>query len=142
MPMVKFFEEKLFSFWVRGKIGMKAYEIMNMKGRGDLAPNPRREGLLFRIYTIHPWRQGLKPTNKVFYNNFVPAGNPNTPDQQIQRAKMKNAIIHWHGLTQEEKEYYNKLGKKQSWTTRDNDIYPRGITGIAMHNSLFLRGKI
>lgn len=142
MPMVKFIEEKLFCLAIRGKIGMKAYEIVNMKGRGDLAPNPSTQGLLYRIYKIQPWRKGLTPTKKNFYNNFVPAGNPNTPAQQIQRNKMKNAILHWHGLTPAEKLEYKKQGAKLPWTTRDNDIYPHGLTGIAFHNHLFLTGKI
>jgi hypothetical protein len=49
----------------------------------------------------------------LFYAPYWPL-NPKTENQQVCQNNFANAVAAWQGLTEEEKEYYNKLVIKRS----------------------------
>lgn len=55
-------------------------------------------------------------TTKFYREPFYITKNPRLPDQQANRQKYAAAVLAWKGLTQEEKNQYNKraIGKRMS----------------------------
>lgn len=50
---------------------------------------------------------------------FYTPTNPNTPAQQAQRLKFKNAMIAWQSLTTEQKNEYTRRAKIRGWYGRN-----------------------
>ena len=71
----------------------------------------------------------------------VDTPNPNTPAQQIQRAKLREANQAWQALTETEKDVYRKeaLGKSHPLRHRGTRPYLEGYTYFV---SLHIQGRI
>lgn len=77
-------------------------------------------GTIYKALTASIWKG-----RNYIRGYFIPT-NPNTPDQQTQRALMKAAVSAWQGLADEEpvspplsEEYY-----KDQWNIAAREVYP------------------
>jgi len=139
MPLVKYLEQKLMCLWIRGKVGLEAIKFMDIKERLELAPHPKREGVIFRMYRVRGWRKGMPTQVMIFYNNYVPPSNPRTEKQQAWRENMKHAVLAWHSLPYEEKKEWDKLGGRKAWSVQDKYKITQGIPGFCYFVSCYLR---
>ena len=75
-------------------------------GYGSTDPNPNAE--FYGIYQMRRCKEGRIPIQMKFYKPT----NPQTVDQQSQRAKITTAVSEWQNLTDEQKEVYNVNARK------------------------------
>jgi hypothetical protein len=80
---------------------MKAYPSIVCELRGSVNIAKTLEGKTFRT------RKGKGITVS---KQAIPT-NPKTPAQTAHREKWKEACVHWHEITDEEKAYWEKEGK-------------------------------
>lgn len=79
-------------------------------GFGSTDPDPN--AWFYGIYQQRRCKDGIRCVQMKFYKPT----NPNTFPQQVQRAKLATAVSVWQGLTEQEKQVYNRnaLGKPLS----------------------------
>lgn len=114
--------------FITGKLSLNPDQALKMFG---FIMNPEAPGVILRIYTMTD--DNNKNPHKVnIISNYFPPGNPQTPEQQANRTKMRGAVAHWRALSQEEREAYDKEASRRKLK----------MSGFNLHNSLFLRGTI
>lgn len=110
---------------LRGKISCTPEQALTQWG---FVMREGAHGVLFRGYTYLD-DMGVKHKG-TFISNFNPPSNPQTPEQQTNRTKMKEAVLHWQLLDPPAHKEWNKKASKLK------------MSGFNLHNQEFLRGHI
>lgn len=109
---------------VRGKLTLTPEQALEMF---NFIMNPDASGVILREYNMLDER--LKNySRRTIISNYVPATNPQTPEQQAHRDKMRIAVLHWQGLESWEKRVWNFRARKLK------------MSGYNLHNRGFLQG--
>jgi len=108
---------------LRGKLSCTPEMALEMFG---FVMHPDATGVIFRVYR---YKDGPSVKTGTFISNYFPPSNPQTPAQQAHRAKMKAAVLHWQGLTPEQRAEWNAKAKKKQ----------RKYAGYQLHNQDFIR---
>lgn len=110
---------------LRGKISCTPEQALEQWG---FVMKEGARGVNFRGYTYLD-SMGVKHKG-TFISNYNPPSNPQTPEQQANRLKMKKAVLHWQHLTSTERKQWHKKASKLK------------MSGFNLHNREFLRGHI
>lgn len=112
--------------FITGKLSMNPEQALRSFG---FVMNPDAPGVLLRVYTMTD--ENNKNPHKVnIICNYFPSGNPQTPDQQANRMKMKAAVRAWQGLSEEDKKKWNREASRRKLK----------MSGYNLHNSQHLKG--
>lgn len=88
--------------------------------------NPLALGVIFRQYVYYD--DNNHPHTGTFISNYFPPSNPQTPEQQANRMKMRGAVAHWQQLPAQEKENWDRLARKKRLA----------MSGFNLHNREYL----
>jgi hypothetical protein len=75
-------------------------------GYGSTNPNP--DAWFYGIYQMRRCQEGYIPVQMKFYKPY----NPQTEAQDAQRMKLRQAVLAWQLLTDEQKQVYNENAVK------------------------------
>lgn len=114
--------------FITGKLSLNPDKALKMFG---FEMDPEAHGVILRVYTMTD-ANNKNPHKVNIISNYFPPSNPQTPDQQANRMKMRGAVAHWRELSQEAKEAYNKQASMRKLK----------MAGYHLHNRLYLQGRI
>lgn len=100
--------DKLVSLDVRGKMGFSAGCGIARCGYSRCGASARFGGIYSRKKTLKGWK-----TSRMKY--YAPT-NPQTEAQTARRSLFAMGVSAWQGLTDLDKVYYNKVGRKYRMT--------------------------
>lgn len=110
---------------IRGKLSLTPEQALRMFG---FTMNPDADGVIFRQYTYYD--DNNHPHTGTFISNYFPASNPHTKEQQGNRGKMRDAVLHWQSLSDADKE---------EW---DRKAQGKRMSGFNLHNRHFIKEEI
>jgi len=110
---------------IRGKLSLTPEQAERMFG---FTMNPDADGVIFRQYTYYD--DNNHPHTGTFISNYFPASNPHTKEQQGNRGKMRDAVLHWQSLSDADKE---------EW---DRKAQGKRMSGFNLHNRHFIKEEI
>jgi len=106
---------------IRGKLICTPEEAKELF---DFEMKPGAQGVIIRRYTY--LNENNKKKTGLFISNYTPPTNPQTKKQQKNRAKMRDAVLHWQHLPESEKDKYRKRAEQKH------------MSGFNLHNRDFL----
>lgn len=112
---------------LRGKLSLNPEQALRTFG---FVMRPDALGVIFRQYVWYD--DNYRKHTGTFISNYLPASNPQTPEQQANRGKFGQAVIHWQSLDPARKQYYENQAKKKQLA----------MSGFNYHNGLWMKGKI
>lgn len=112
--------------FITGKLSLNPAQALAMFG---FTMRPDAHGVIFRGYTYLDDNNRNRRGN--FISNYIPPSNPQTPRQQANRGKLRNAVTGWHGMHPPGHDYWNALAVKRHLRMSGFNLYvSRRLRGL------------